>query len=63
MIAFVAILAWLPMPLDPITSPHDLDWYGPVEIIHVDEPSLEEIERDLKRRNIRILEAGPECRE
>jgi hypothetical protein len=63
MIALVAILAWLPMPLDPITSPHDVDWYAPVELLLIEEPTIQEIEREWKRKHIRILEAGPECRE
>jgi hypothetical protein len=61
MIPLVAILAWLPMPLDPITSPYDAYWYTPIEFEDVLDKSIEEIERDLKRKGIRLLELGPGC--
>ena len=64
MIPLVAILAWLPMPLDSITSVYSTDWYAPIEYLDIDqEPTLEQIEREWKRKNIRILDAGPGCRE
>ena len=63
MIAFVAILAWLPMPLDSITSVYNSDWYQPLEIILIDEPPLDQIEREWRSKGIRIIEAVPECRE
>ncbi len=60
MIALTAILAWLPMPLDAITSEHSVDWYQPIIWEDVLDKSIEELEQDLKRRGVRILQAGPE---
>lgn len=58
MIVLTAILAWLPMPMDAITSDYADDWYAPVQTIYLDhEPTLEELEKDLKRRGIRIMDA------
>lgn len=63
MIALTAILAWLPMPLDAITSEHSVDWYAPIIFEDTLDKSIEELEQDLKRRGVRILQAGPECNE
>lgn len=53
----VAILAWLPMPWEPITDADNAYWYVPFTVEYVDEePTLEKIEKDLQRRNMRILE-------
>lgn len=64
MIALTAILIWLPMPMDSITSVYADDWYSPVEILYVDEPSIEKIEQKWRHQNKRILDLQPsECRE
>lgn len=65
MIALVAILAWLPMPMDSVTSEHANDWYAPVEIEYIDhEPSIEELDRQIKKTQQRILELQKqECSE
>lgn len=57
MLPLVAILAWLPCPWDSITSADEAYWYAPVQTIYVDEePTLEDVEKNLQRRNLRILE-------
>lgn len=59
----VAIFAWLPMPWEPLTSDTAGDWYAPFSLEVIDhEPSIEEIEKDLQRRNLRILENKTDVR-
>lgn len=54
MIPFMHIIAILHMPYEPITSARD--WYAPtIEIIQT-EPSLEDIELELIRRQFRIMQ-------
>ena len=60
MTPLVVVIAILYMPWDPITSVKD--WYAPtIEIIQT-EPSLEDIELELIRRQFRIMEVL-ECNE
>ena len=60
MIPLMHIIAIMHMPWDPITSVKD--WYAPtIEIIQT-EPSLEDIELELIRRQFRIMSIE-ECNE
>ena len=61
MIPLVAILAWLPMPWDSITSVDDQDWYLPTQVEYVDhEPTEDDINEKIRleelKQRFRILE-------
>ena len=54
MIPLSLVIALVNMPWEPITSSRD--WYAPtIEIIQT-EPTLEDIERDLEKRQYRIMD-------
>jgi len=57
MIALVSIIALHLEPVGTITE-EPWDFLTPVEIIDI--RPLEDLERDLKRRNLRILQTQPE---
>ena len=54
MTPLLIVIALVHMPWEPITSVKD--WYAPtIEVIQT-EPSLEDIERDLEKRQYRIMD-------
>ena len=60
MTPLIIVIALMHMPYEPITSTRD--WYAPtIEIIQT-EPSLEDIEMELIRRQFRIMQIE-ECNE
>lgn len=60
MIPFIAVAWYLTMPPFEITEP--TNWYEQeVEEIR-DEPGLEDIEREIYRKQFRILEAKPDAK-